>query len=122
MWVSQYFDAVRGEAPLYGKLREVFDADYPPSSLHRLLARLPALLRERGQEQLLVVTTNYDDLRRAGVRGGRRAEFDVVWYEAKRRPTRTGASCIGAPDGTGGADQGREQVRRAADRPSGRWS
>ena len=40
----------------------IFDADYPPTSLHRLLARLPALLRERGGPQLLVLTTNYDDL------------------------------------------------------------
>ena len=82
-WVSQYFDAVLGEGPLYEKLRDVFDADYPPSSLHRLLARLPALLRERGaEEQLLVLTTNYDDLvERALEDAGE--PFDVVWYEAK---------------------------------------
>ena len=85
LWVSQYFDAVLGEAPLYEKLHAVFDADYPPSSLHRLLARVPALLRERGREQLLVLTTNYDDLvERALVDAGER--FDVVWYEAKPGP------------------------------------
>src|SRR4029077_11612914 len=85
-WVSQYFDAVLGEKPLYKKLHEVFAARYPPSSLHRLLARLPALLRERGaEEQLLVLTTNYDDLvERAFEDAGER--FDVVSYEAKPGP------------------------------------
>ena len=38
--VSQYVDAARGEDELYLYLREVFDADYPPTSLHRLLARV----------------------------------------------------------------------------------
>ena len=46
--VSQYVDAILGEGQLYRYLHAVFDADYPPTSLHRLLARLPALLRERG--------------------------------------------------------------------------
>jgi len=86
LWVSQYFDAVLGEAPLYEKLRDVFDVDYPPSSLHRFIARLPALLRQRGaEEQLLVLTTNYDDLaERAFEDAGE--QFDVVSYEAKPGP------------------------------------
>ena len=46
--VSQFVDAILGEGDLYRRLHTVFDANYPPSSLHRLLARLPALLRERG--------------------------------------------------------------------------
>ena len=37
--VSQYVDADRGEGRLYGYLREVFDAEYRPTSLHRTLAR-----------------------------------------------------------------------------------
>jgi hypothetical protein len=83
--VSQYVDAILGEGQLYRYLHAVFDADYPPSSLHRLLARLPALLRERGRPQLLILTTNYDDLiERALAAAGER--FDVVWYEAKRGP------------------------------------
>ena len=85
-WVSQYFDAVLGDKPLYKKLREVFEARYPPSSLHRLLARLPALLRERGaEEQLLVLTTNYDDLVERALDDAKEA-FDVVWYDAKPGP------------------------------------
>jgi hypothetical protein len=85
LWVSQYFDAVLGLAPLYEELHAVFDADYPLTSLHRLLARIPPVLRERGREQLLVLTTNYDDLvERAFEEAGE--PFDVVWYEAKPGP------------------------------------
>ena len=83
--VSQFVDAILGEGDLYRRLHTVFDANYPPSSLHRLIARLPALLRERGSPQLLVLTTNYDDLtERALAAEGER--FDVVWYEAKIGP------------------------------------
>jgi hypothetical protein len=86
LWVSQYFDAVLGGAPLYEKLRDVFDADYTLSSLHRLLARVPALMRASGaQEQLLVLTTNYDDLVERALEEAGEA-FDVVWYEAKPGP------------------------------------
>jgi hypothetical protein len=85
--VSQYVDAILGERRLYSFLHEVFDANYPPTSLHRLFARLPAVLRENGRPQLLVLTTNYDDLlERAFTEAGEL--FDVVWYEAKRGPLR----------------------------------
>ncbi len=83
--VSQYVDAVLGEGRLYRYLHEIFDASYPPTSLHQLLARLPARLRESGSPQLLILTTNYDDLlERALEEVGE--PFDVVWYEAKRGP------------------------------------
>ena len=79
-----------------------------------------ALLRERGRPQLLVLTTNYDDLvERALAEAGE--PFDVVWYEAKRGPLQ-GGSCTGAPDGERRADRASEQVhgaraRRAAGGP-----
>src|SRR5436305_12483042 len=60
--VSQYVDATLGEGQLYRYLHSVFDSDYPPTSLHRFLGRLPPLLRDRGRPQLLVLTSNYDDL------------------------------------------------------------
>jgi len=83
--ISQYVDAILGEGQLYKYLHAVFDADYPPNSLHRLLARLPAVLRQRGRPQLVVLTTNYDDLvERAFVEANE--PFDVVWYEAKHGP------------------------------------
>jgi SIR2-like domain len=84
--VSQYVDAMLGETRLYRFLHAVFDADYPPTSLHRFIARLPALLRERERPQPLFLTTNYDDLvERALAAAGE--PFDVVWYEAKRGPS-----------------------------------
>jgi hypothetical protein len=60
--VSQYVDAILGEGQLYRYLHTVFDSDYPPSSVHRLLARVPRTLRDRGRRQLVLLTTNYDDL------------------------------------------------------------
>jgi hypothetical protein len=85
--VSQYVDAILGEGQLYRYLHSIFDADYPLTSLHRVFARVPALLRARGRSQLIVLTTNYDDLvERAFAEAGE--AFDVVWYEAKRGPLR----------------------------------
>ncbi|HYY32419.1 MAG TPA: SIR2 family protein [Gaiellaceae bacterium] len=81
--VAQYVDAILGEGQLYRWLHDVFDADYPPSSLHRFLARVPAILRARGKPQQLIVTTNYDDLlERAFAEQGE--PYDLVSYEAKR--------------------------------------
>jgi hypothetical protein len=80
--VSQYVEATLGEKQLYRYLHAIFDADYPLNSLHRFLAALPALLRERAAPQLLVITTNYDDLvERAFAERGE--AYDLVWYEAK---------------------------------------
>jgi hypothetical protein len=80
--VSQYVDAILGTRALYQYLHKLFDADYPPNSLHRLLARLPKLLRDRGARHQLIMTTNYDDaLERAFTEQGE--SYDVVWYEAK---------------------------------------
>src|SRR4051794_23155604 len=81
--VSEYVAAVRGEDELYLYLREVFDADYAPTSLHRLVARTARALSDAGRPQLLVVTTNYDDLVEQALQE-QGLEHDVVWYEAKR--------------------------------------
>jgi SIR2-like domain len=75
----------------------VLDADYSPSSLHRFLAGLPALLRDHAAPPLLVLTTNYDDaLERAFDERGE--PYDVVWYEAKRG-TQQGKFVHGSPGG-----------------------
>jgi hypothetical protein len=85
--VSQYVDAILGEKELYRYLHSVFDSDYPPTSLHRLFARLPARLRVEAKPQPLILTTNYDDLvERALLEAGE--SFDVLWYEAKEGPMR----------------------------------
>ena len=61
--VAEYVALTVGDGPLYDSLRELFDADYPVTPLHRLMARLPRLLRDSGLPPVqLIVTTNYDDL------------------------------------------------------------
>ena len=88
--VSQYAALERGTHHLYKRLREVFDADYPPTSLHAFFARLPALLREHGARRYqLIVTTNYDDaLERAFREAGE--PFDLVTYVAEGLPEERG--------------------------------
>ncbi len=94
--VSQYVDAARGEDELYLYLREVFDPEFPPTSLHRLLARAARALGEAGLPHLLVVTTNYDDLvERAFAEEG--LECDVIWYEAKQNAEARGRFVHRAP-------------------------
>jgi hypothetical protein len=83
--VSQYVDVILGSGPLYKELHAVFDADYPPTPVHRLLASLPSYIRARpsagGGFFPLIVTTNYDDaLERALKDQGE--EFDLVTYIA----------------------------------------
>jgi hypothetical protein len=71
-------------ARLYAVLHSVFESNSPPTSLHKFLAALPALLREKGYppRYQLIVTTNFDDmLERAFQEAG--VPFDVVSYEAE---------------------------------------
>ncbi len=79
--VSQYVATMQGSGPLYDELHARFEAAVEPSPLHRFLARLPALLRERGAPHQLIVTTNYDlALERAFADAGE--ELDIVSYVA----------------------------------------
>jgi SIR2-like domain len=82
--VSQYVEVMNSFGPLYEELHKLFDADYPPNSLHRLLARLPALLRDKGSSHpyQLIVTTNYDDILERAFRA-EREPFEVVSYIAE---------------------------------------
>jgi hypothetical protein len=84
--VSEYFDLRAGEGPLYGRLREVFGVDYPPTSLHRFLAELPRSLEAAGfpRRHQLIVTTNYDDTLEAAFSEAGQA-FDLVVYQAVGR-------------------------------------
>ena len=84
--VSQYMDAVLGERVLYEHLRNTFDADYPPTTLHELLAELPGMLRERSMPSLLVLTTNYDDALERAL-AARDEPYELLWYEAKKGST-----------------------------------
>jgi SIR2-like domain len=94
--VSQYVGAAWGDDQLYRYLHEVFGSDYAPTSLHRLLARTARYLSEERLPQLVVVTTNYDDLvERALTDEG--LDFDLVWYEAKPRSKAHGRCWHKAP-------------------------
>jgi hypothetical protein len=82
--VSQYVAVMSGSGPLYEELRNLFDADYPPTPLHQFLATLPILLRRKGYpaRDKLIVTTNYGDvLERAFQAAGE--PFDLVSYIAE---------------------------------------
>jgi len=83
--VSQYVAVVLGDAPLYDELHDVFAAAYEPTPLHRFLANIPGIVRQRPlaprDRHQLIVTTNYDDaLEQAFADAGE--EFDVVSYIA----------------------------------------
>ncbi|HEV2762863.1 MAG TPA: hypothetical protein VGV38_07710, partial [Pyrinomonadaceae bacterium] len=83
--VSQYVSLMRGSGPLYKALRKLFNADYPPTSLHRFFAGLPGALRAKGYDPTphqLVVTTNYDDLMERAYFAAR-VPFDLVSYVAE---------------------------------------
>ena len=96
--VAQYIAVMKGSGPLYDELHDLLDADLPPTPLHRFLASLPPLLRERGLPQQLLVTTGYDTaLERAFEEAGE--AFDVVSYLAAGR--NRGRFCHIAADGTG---------------------
>lgn len=83
--VSQYVALIGGgPAPLYDALRHLFGINYPPTLLHKFLAVLPALARDRGHAPpyQLIVTTNYDDvLERTFHLAGE--PIDVVSYMAE---------------------------------------
>jgi len=79
--VSQYVATMQGSGPLYDELHARFEAAVEPGPLHRFLARMPALLRERGVPHHLIVSTNYDlGLERAFEDAGE--ELDIVAYVA----------------------------------------
>jgi hypothetical protein len=82
--VSQYVELMAGSAPLYEELRELLDADYPPTCLHQFFATLPATLRAKhyASPHQLIVTTNYDDLMERAFQAANES-FDVVSYVAE---------------------------------------
>jgi hypothetical protein len=75
---------VAGDATLFEELRSVFAGSYEPNALHRLLADVPGILREREKPQpgQLLITTNYDDsLERAFADVNE--PFDLVYYDTQ---------------------------------------
>ena len=58
--VSQAVAVLNGAGPLYDALHSLVGSDGEPTPVHRFLAGLPALLRERAGGQPLLVTTGYE--------------------------------------------------------------
>ena len=82
--VSQYIVLLGpGPSALYQALRDLFDVNYPPTLIHKLLAILPALLRDKDLplHHQLIVTTNYDDVLERSFHAARE-EFDLITYVA----------------------------------------
>jgi hypothetical protein len=83
--VSQYATVKQGTGPLYQRLHEVFNSDFPPSPLHTFLAGLPAVWREKRCDAVpyqLIVTTNYDDVLERTFEAANEP-FDLLSYVAK---------------------------------------
>ncbi len=59
-FVTQAIAARNGIGPLYDELHRAYASELEPTALHRWLARLPALLRDRGLPQQLIVSTGFD--------------------------------------------------------------
>jgi DNA-binding SARP family transcriptional activator len=82
--VAQYVAVTRGVGPLYDELHSIFDRDFEPGPVHRFFAALPAVLRDRGAQQPLIVTTSYDRaLEHALADAGE--SYDVIAYIALGR-------------------------------------
>jgi hypothetical protein len=96
--VSQYIEVMTNFGPLYDKLHNLFDADYPPNPLHQLFASLPALLRDKQclHPYQLIVTTNYDDVLERAFRA-EKEPFEVISYIAEG--TQRGRFLHCSPDG-----------------------
>jgi hypothetical protein len=79
--ISQFISIMDGPGPLMDTLHDLFDSDYPPTTLHRFLAAIPSLMRagNRPVRYQMIVTTNYDDaLERAFVE--KDEPYDLVSY------------------------------------------
>ncbi len=85
MRVSQFASVMEGNGPLYEELQQLFSRDYPPTTLHTLLANVPRLLREKGSKAglPLIITTNYDEVLETAFDAAGEP-FDLVSYFVER--------------------------------------
>ena len=109
--VSQAVAVLNGAGPLYDTLHTLVESDGEPSAVHRFLARLPALLRERETAQPLLVTTGYElALERALEEV--EEQYETVCYLAAGQMR--GSFCHIAPTGVASVDRAAERVHRRA--------
>jgi DNA-binding SARP family transcriptional activator len=95
--ISQAVAVLNGSGPLYDALHTLVESDGEPTGVHRFLARLPALLRERQSGQPLLVTTGYElALERALEEADE--SYDTVCYLASGQMR--GSFCHILPGGT----------------------
>ena len=98
--ICQFIVEVKGLAPLYSHLRSIFDVKCELTSAHRFIAGTSARLRSKNypEPNLLIVTTNYDDLVESAF--AECAEpLDVVSYVADAR-SQKGKFVHHLPDGS----------------------
>ena len=79
--VSQYITLAEGIGPLQDELHRLLDHDCEPGPVHRFLATLPGILRDRRLPQLLVVTTSFDETLEAALAAVNES-FETVSYIA----------------------------------------
>lgn len=95
--VSQVISLMSGSGPLYEALHDLYDADYPPTTLHNFFAAVPSMMRDKGYSPTqLLVTTNYDDLLERAFQAVDEP-FDLVLYLAEGHDR--GRFLHRAPDG-----------------------
>jgi hypothetical protein len=102
--VAQFAESGKQRALLVEQLRTLFAPKerFEPTSVHRFLARVPAMLRGAGSghPHQLIVTTNYDDaLERAFQEQDE--DFDLVFYNANPERNRTHGRFWHLPPGPG---------------------
>ncbi len=99
--VSQYGDLHEGKGPLYAMLRSIFTREFQLTTVHKFLADLPSAKPEPGRPEnrnLLVVTTNYDDLMERALVV--RQPCDVVFYDPDPAEDKLPRFWHKKPDGT----------------------
>ena len=79
--VTQFVAFHEGPTGVDEELQKILDQDYPLTPVHEFLASLPRRLMEQGcpRPNLLIVTTNYDDLMERALRSTGES-YDVVRY------------------------------------------
>jgi hypothetical protein len=80
--ISQYGDLTQGKGELYERLRNIFMPHFMTTKVHSFLAGLPPANNEPARPEnrnLLIVTTNYDDLIEQAL--ALRQACDLVFYD-----------------------------------------